>query len=47
MKAAAAGDKPRLFLVDYWKPYASLFVEPWDEPEKVLHAGRAIFFLKQ
>lgn len=43
---AAAGGKPRLFWVDYWAPYAFFFTQPWEEKDKVLHAGRALFYLK-
>lgn len=47
VKEAAAGKKPRLYWVDYWAPFAQLFKEPWEEQGKVLHAGRALFYLKQ
>jgi len=44
---AEKGYKPRLYWVDYWGPYAEFFKEPWTDSDRVLHAGRALFYLKQ
>jgi len=45
--AAVAGEKPRLFWVDYWDPFTAFFTTPWDDDSKVLHAGRALLYLQQ
>jgi hypothetical protein len=47
--AAAAGDKPRLYFVDYWL-YTSVWDEDlpadWKSGKPVIHAGRCLLYLK-
>jgi hypothetical protein len=44
---AAAGGKPRLFLIDYWLMAAFWGEAPKDLPGRAEHAGRALLFLQQ
>lgn len=44
---AAAGGKPRLFLIDYWLMAAFWEEAPKDLPGRAEHAGRALLFLQQ
>ena len=46
VEAAAAGAKPRLYLVDYWD-LTVFFTTEWKDSDKVLHAGRALLYLQQ
>ena len=46
MNAAAAGGKPRLYLMDYWA-LSAFWDQTAPDANMVQHAGRALFYLRR